>query len=110
MADRQRTLGFDHASQVEALGVLHREDQAFAGAEGGIGGDDIGMLEARHGADFAEEAFEHAGGFDDLAADDLEDLVAAQDVVVREEDQSHSAAAQLTDDLVVGVFRQLLRD
>ena len=64
VADRQRPLGLDHAGQVEALDVLHGEDKACAGAEGGIGGDDVGMLEPGDDADLAEKSVEHVGAID----------------------------------------------
>ncbi len=82
------------------------EDQAAAGPEGEIGGDDVGMPEPGDGADLAEEAVEHAGAVDDVAADEFEDLITAHDLIVGEEDQSHRAAAQLADDFVVGDARQ----
>ena len=39
--------------------------------------------------------------------DDLEDLVAAHEAIVGEVDHAHAAAAQLADDLVVGMVGQL---
>ncbi len=68
------------------------------------------MLEIRNGADLAVEAVEYARGLDDFAADNLEHLVAAHDVIVGEEYQSHPAAAQLADDFIVGVCGQLRRN
>ena len=107
VADRHRPLGLDHPGQVQALDVLHGEDDALAAAEGGVGGDDVGVAELGDGADLAEEAVEHAAAFDDVAAHDLEDLVAAHEAVVGEVDHAHAAAAELADDLVVGVVGEL---
>ena len=96
-----------HPGQIQALRVLHGENEARAAAEGGVGGDDVGVLEPGDGADLTQEAVEDAGSFDDFAADQLEHLVSAQETVVGEEDDPHSAATQLADDLVVGVVGQL---
>ena len=103
---RQRPLGLDQLGQVEPLDVLHREDDALAEPEGRVGRDDVGVAEPGDGADLAEEAVEHAGAFDDLPADDLEHLVAAHERVVGQVDDAHAAAAQLADDLVVGMIGQ----
>ena len=85
-------LALTSAGQVEALDVFHGEDQAVAGAEGGIGGDDVGMPEAGDDADLAQEPFEGVGCIDEIGADDLEDLVTAHDVIVGEKDQPHGSA------------------
>ena len=69
VAHRHRPPGLDHPGQVEALDVLHGEDEALAAAEGGVGGHDVGVLKPGDGADLAQEAVEHAGPFDDVAAD-----------------------------------------
>ncbi len=103
---RERPLGLDELGQVEPLDVLHREDQAAVEAEGGVGGDDVGVAELGHGADLALEAVEDAGALDDVAADDLEDLVAAHHGVVGEVDDAHAAPAEFALDLVVGVVGQ----
>ena len=74
IGDRQRPLGLDQLGQVEALDVLHGQDEALAEPEGRVGGDDVGVVELGGRADLAEEAVEDAGPLDEVAADDLEDL------------------------------------
>ena len=103
---RQRPLGLDHLGQVETFDVLHREDDALAQSDGGIGRDDVRVAELGDGPDLAEEAFEHAGAFHDLPAHHLEHLVPAHQLVVGEVDNAHAAPAELSLDLVIGVVGQ----
>ena len=103
---RQRPAGLDQLRQVEALDVLHGQDEALAEAEGRVGGDDVGVVELGRGADLAEEAVEHAAAVDEVAADDLEHLLAAHERVLGQVDDAHAAAAQLAEDLVIGVVGQ----
>ncbi len=108
MADGQRPLGLDHLGQVEALDVLHGQDQALAEPAGGIGGDDVGMVQPGRMADLGEEAVHHAGAVDEVAADDLEDFVPCHEAVAGEVDDAHAALAELAEDFVVGVVDQPL--
>ena len=107
---RQRPLGLDHLGQVEPLDVLHREDDALAEPDGGVGRDDVRVAELGDGPDLAEEAVEHAGAFHDLPPHHLEHLVAAHQRVVGQVDHAHAAPAELPLDLVIGVVGQARRE
>ena len=67
------------------------------------------MLQLGGRLDLAEEAVEHSGPLDQVAADDLEHLQPPHELVAGEVDHTHPAAPQLADDLVVGVVDQLGR-
>ena len=103
---RQRPAGLDQLRQVEALDVLHGQHEALTHAEGRIGGDDVGVVELGRVADLAEEAVEDAAAVDEVAADDLEDLLAAHELVLRQVDDAHAALAKLAEDLVIRVVGQ----
>ena len=107
VADGHRSAGLDHPGQVQAVDVLHGEDQALAAAKRGVGGDDVGVAKLSDGADLAEKAIHHARALDDVPAHDLEDLVASHQAVVGQVDHAHAASAQLAEDLVVGVVGKL---
>ena len=107
MGDRHRPLGLDQLGQVESLDVLHGENDALAAAEGGIGVDDIGVLQSGRGADLAAEPLEDPFAFDQVLADDLEHLVTAHQPVVGEVDDPHASPTELADDLVVGMVGQV---
>ncbi len=106
VGDRQRAAGLDQPGQVEALDVLHGEDEALADPQGRIGGHDVGVVEFGRVANLAKEAVKNAAAVDELAADDLEHLDAAHHRVVGEVDDAHAAPAELAEDLVVGVVGQ----
>ena len=54
----------------------------------------------------AEEPVAHAGPLDQVAADDLEHLQSAHELVLGQVDHTHAAAPQLADDLVIRVVGQ----
>ena len=95
--------------QVEPLDVFHGQDEALAEPEGRIGGDDVGVVQLGGRADLAEEPVEDAGAADQVAADDLEHLLAPHERVLGQVDDAHAAAAQLAEDLVVRVVGQSRR-
>ena len=66
----------------------------------------LGWCSLAADADLAEEAVAHAGPLDQVPADDLEHLQAPHERVLGEVDHAHPAAAQLAEDLVVGVVGQ----
>ncbi len=110
MADRERSVGLDQPRQVEAVDVLHGEDDALAEPGGVVGGDDVRVAQPGDGPDLPAEALEHAGAFDDLPPHDLEYLVAAHQRVVSQVDHAHPAPAELLPDLVFGVVGQARRE
>jgi len=60
-------------------------------------------------ADLAQKSVEDPAAVHQLAADDLEHLLAAHEFVRGEVHHPHAAPAQFTEDLVVGVVRQIRR-
>ena len=74
-----------------------------------VGGDDVGVLKLRRGADLAQESLEHALAVQEVRADDLEHLLPAHHPVLGQVDDAHAAAAQLAEDLVVRMLGQARR-
>ena len=106
---RQRAALLDELGQVVTLDVLHREDDALADPRRRVGGDDVGVIELRRGADLAEEPLQHALAVQEVRADDLEDLLPPHHPVLGQVDDAHAAASQFAEDLVVRVLGQARR-
>ncbi len=92
--------------QVEAFDVLHGQDEALAEPAGGIGRDNVGVMQPGRIADLGEEAVHHVGVVDEVGTDDLEDLLPAHEAVAGEVDDAHAAVAELAEDFIVGVVGQ----
>ena len=88
----ERPPGLDQAGQVATFDVFHRQDDAVAGPYGRVGGDDVGVMELRRVADLAEEPLPDDASVQQVAADDLQDLLAAHEPVPGEVDDAHPAA------------------
>src|SRR5262249_30468180 len=82
---------------------------ALAMAKCRVRAHDIRMRESCSGSDLAAEALEYSLALDQVLSDDLENLVTTHELVVREIDDAHTAAAELTQNLVIGVIDQRLR-
>ena len=57
-------------------------------------------------ANLTQKAVQHAAALDQMAADDLQDLVPAHEPVLGQVDRPHAPLAKLADDLVVGMLGQ----
>ena len=68
------------------------------------------MTELGDSADFAKEAVEPSGTFHDPPAHHLQDLVAAQQLIMGQVDDAHAPAAEFAKDLVVGVVGEARRE
>src|SRR5262249_13198954 len=101
--DRQGPLGFGQPGGVKTLDELHGENDGLAATEGRVRGDDVGVMELSRGPNFAEEAIEDSRPSQEILADDLEDLIATHEPVVREVDDTHTTAPQFAHNLVVGM-------
>ncbi len=104
MGDRQRPPGLDQPGQVEALDILHRQDEALADPEGRVGGDDIRVMQPGRVADLGEEAIDRVAAVDQVTTDDLEHFHPPHEPVPGQVDHSHAAPAQLAGDLVIGMI------
>ena len=106
VGNRQRPLRLDDPGQVEAVDILHGQDQALAEAEARVGGDNVRMSQPGRIPHLADEAVEDTPSLQQVAADDLEDLQPPHERVLGEVDHTHAPLPQLAEDLVVRVVGQ----
>ena len=85
MGERQGTAGLDHLRQVEALDMLHCQDEALADAAGRAGSHDVGVMQPGRVVDSGEEAIEHTTAVDQVAADNFEHFRSSNERVLGEE-------------------------
>src|SRR5271157_2139782 len=105
-ADPRWAALFDELGQVVTIDGLHRENDALADPRRRVGGDDVGVMELRRGADLAEEPLDHPLAVQKVRADDLEDLLPPHHPVLGQVDDAHAATSQFPKDLVVGMLGQ----
>ena len=99
--------GLDQLRQVEALDVLHGEDEALAEPDGRVGGDDVGVVELGRVADLARGSGRaRRGGSMRWLLTTLSTSLPAHELVLGQVDDAHAALAELAEDLVVGVVGQ----
>src|SRR5271157_570781 len=108
-ADPRWAALFDELGQVVTIDGLHRENDALADPRRRVGGDDVGVMELRRGADLAEEPLQHPLAVQEVGADDLEDLLPPHHSVLGQVDYAHASASQLPQHLVVRVLGQARR-
>src|ERR1700733_16132147 len=96
VCDGQRAVGPPHLGQVVTVDVLHGKNDVRAEPHGRVGVDDILMLQPGGRLDLPEKPRTHAGVFEQVPADDLEDLGTPHEPVPREVDHPHPTASELT--------------
>jgi len=91
----------DAPVEAAAFGELHAEQRQAGMLADLVDRQDAGVIEARHGFDFATEAVEHAGHRQQLRQHDLERDHAPGVRLARAVDDTHAAAGDFVEQLVV---------
>src|SRR6185295_14292529 len=103
LTQRERSLVANPGAEVASFDELHGQPGQSAPVQDLEDGNDVGVAELRGGPRLSEEALTHGGVGSEVGPGALQGDVADEAGIPRAEDDAHPPAADLAEDLVVGL-------